>query len=152
VAQRQGIAVALAVALLLGGCGEAAAAPSPSPTYHVNQEWVAAPGWRLKVTGMRCGVRESDPDAGEACLVAVAFTNVGDRARTFSGTADEAGPTWRLVGYDAQAREFHGHGRLEPPTDPGAAGTTELVFEVPAHLRLVRVLLGDVLVVLDQRR
>jgi hypothetical protein len=82
-------------------------------------------------------------------VVAVAFTNVGDRARPFSGTADDAGPTWRLVGYDAQAREFHGHGRLEPPTEPGASATTELVFEVPAHLRLVRILFGDTVVLLD---
>jgi hypothetical protein len=144
VAQRQGIArVALVAALLVGGCGDR---PPAYPTYPVNQEWVAAPGWRLKVTGVRCGASETDPDAGDVCLVAVAFTNVGDRARPFSGTADEAGPTWRLVGYDAQAREFHGHGGVEPATDPGAAGRTELVFEVPTRLRLVRVLVGDVMV------
>lgn len=149
-AQRQGIVAALAVALLLAGCSHRAAASFP--TYRVNQEWDAPPGWRLAVTGMRCGAAsalgQAEPDAEDVCLVALAFTNVGDRARPFSGTGDAAGPTWRLVGYDGAAHEFHGHGRLEGSTAPGARGTTELVFDVPAGLRLSRVLIGDAMVLL----
>jgi hypothetical protein len=99
---------------------------------------------------MRCGTAsglgQADADAEDVCLVAVAFTNVGAEAETFSGTTDQPGPTWRLVGYDAQAREFHGHGRLEPSTPPGASGTTELVFDVPTGLHLDRVLIGDAMV------
>jgi hypothetical protein len=125
---------------------------SQTPTYRVNQDWDAPPGWRLRVTGMECGIAadpgSGDPDAGDVCLVAVAFTNVGDQARPFSGTPDAAGPTWRIVGYDGRGREFHGHGRLEGLTRPGGSGTSQLVFEVPTGLRLNRVLLGDAMVTL----
>jgi hypothetical protein len=121
----------------------------------VNQEWSAPPGWRLAVTGMRCGpaaeLTPADPDAGDVCLVDVRFVNASDEARPFSGTADQPGPTWRLVGYDARGHEFHGHefngdGTLDATTDPGRTGSTALVFEVPADLRLSRVLIGDAMV------
>jgi hypothetical protein len=99
---------------------------------------------------MRCGnasgLGQPDPDSEDVCLVAVAFTNHGPGAETFSGTADQPGPTWRLVGYDAQAGEFHGHVPLAAPTPAGASGTTELVFDVPKGLRLNRVLIGDAMV------
>jgi hypothetical protein len=99
---------------------------------------------------MRCGAGTAldpgDSTDEHVCLVDVGYTNVGDRARPFSGTGDEPGPTWRLVGYDAGAREFHGHGRLTDAMAPGGTGTTPLVFPVPAGLRLSRVLIGDVMV------
>ena len=143
-AKRQGIAVLLAAGLLVGACGHR------YPTYRVNQEWTAPPGWRLAVTGMRCGpaaeLMPADSDAGNVCLVDVTYANVGDQARPFSGTADQPGPTWRLVGYDAGGHEFHGHGTLADSTDPGRTGTTALVFEVPTGLRLRRVLIGDAMV------
>jgi hypothetical protein len=108
------------------------------------------------VTGQRCGraaaLDPGDPDVQDVCLVEVSYANSGDRARSFSGTADEPGPTWRLVGYDTQAHEFHGHARSTPPVPPGDRGITQLVFEVPTGGRLVRLLFGDALVALDSAR
>ena len=129
--------------LALAGCAAV-------PTYPVGTAWDAPPGWRLSVTGMRCGpaatLDPGDPDEQDTCLVEVAYRNIGDRARPFCGTTDEPGPTWRLVGYDAQAGEFHGHARPTAPTPPGGSGTAQLVFEVPTGLRLSRVLVGDAIV------
>ncbi len=158
-AQRPGLtrlgAVLCTAALLTAGCSGrpplgAGPAPSATPTYHLGEGWTAPPGWRLMVTGVRCGPAASldpgDADVDHVCLVEVSYANFGDRARPFSGTADDQGPTWRLVGYDAQAHEFHGHSRTTRPVAPGDRGVTQLVFEVPAGLRLVRLLFGDVLV------
>jgi hypothetical protein len=92
---------------------------------------------------LRPGSGSEEPDV---CLVAVAFTNLGETPRPFSGTDEAAGPTWRVVGYDVDGREFHGHGQLEAATAPGASGTSELIFVVPAGLTLTRVLVGDAFV------
>jgi hypothetical protein len=139
---------------LLGGCAHrpparvpgSGTAPTPYRTYQVDQPWNEPPGWRLAITGIRCGpaaqVAAGDTDADHVCVVGVAFTNEGDRPRPFSGTADETGPTWRITGYDARGDEFHGHARPVDPTSPGAGGTTALVFEVPADVRLRRVLIA----------
>jgi hypothetical protein len=155
VAQRPGLTLLLATVLLIGGCTDrppAGAGPSssPTPTYHLGDVWDAPPGWRLMVTGVRCGPAASldpgDADVAHVCLVDVSYANFSHQARPFSGTADEPGPTWRVVGYDAQAHEFHGHGRSTATVAPGDRGVTQLVFEVPAGLRLVRLLFGDVLI------
>ena len=146
-------AAALA-SLLLGGCGRSPAqragpgtAPSGYGTYQVNQQWDEPPGWRLAVTGIRCGAAATlapgDTDADHVCLVAVRFTNEGNTSRPFTGTADEPGPTWRICAYDAQGDEFHGHARPVDPTAPGASGGTDLVFEVPVGVDLRRVLVAQ---------
>jgi hypothetical protein len=100
------------------------------------------------VTAVRCGAAGSldpgDADVADVCLVEVSFANAGDRPRPFSGTADDPGPTWRLVGYDTEAHEFHGHARSTAPVPPGGRGITQLVFEVPTGRQLVRILFGDV--------
>jgi hypothetical protein len=165
VAQRPGLArpvIAVAtVVLFAAGCGGRPPARetglgadvSTLPTYQVGQDWTAKPGWRIRITAQRCGpaatLDEEGAEAPDVCLVAVGFTNVGDRSRPFAGTPDDAGPTWRVVGYDAQTHEFHGHSRPTPDTPPGGTGSAELVFEVPAGLRLSRVLLGDAIVALS---
>lgn len=105
---------------------------------------------------MRCGRPSAldpgsdagDPDRQDVCLVDVAFTNESDQARSFSDTGDRLGPTWRVVGYDTRAHEFHGHARPAAGTLPYGSGTTELVFDVPTGLRLDRVLLDDAMVAL----
>jgi hypothetical protein len=65
------------------------------------------------------------------------------QAIPFTGTVEDPGPTWRVTGYDADGDEFHGHARQVGPTGPGATGTTDLIFEVPAGTPLRRVLLSD---------
>jgi hypothetical protein len=147
-------AVAL-TGLLLGGCGDRSPVPatgrgtSPSPyrSYEVNQQWDEPPAWRLTVTGVRCGPTGSlapgDTDADHICLVRVAFTNRGSVPRPFTGTADEPGPTWRVSAYDGEGHEVHGHPREVEPTPPGGAGSTDLIFEVPAGVALRRVLIAQ---------
>jgi hypothetical protein len=133
----------LAAALTTGGCGGRPASPAggATPVYRVGQEWPAPPGWRLAVTGMRCGAAaalgQTDPDTEDVCLVAVAFSNTDDRSRPFPGTGERPGPAWRLVGYDAAGGEFHGHEL------PAGDGRVEVAFPVPAGGRLTRVLIGD---------
>lgn len=151
------VTVALLGVILLGGCGHQAPirttgsgpAPSASPfrTYRVDQEWYEPPGWRLTVTGIRCGatarlapgVTEED----HVCLVGVRYTNVAGRPGVFSGTGDDTGPTWRIDGYDAAGHDFHGHAELVGPTAPGASGRDDVVFEVPASVHLTRVLMAS---------
>jgi hypothetical protein len=159
VAQRQQLIAALTVVLLTaGGCGRSSAQPQAgrtgTPTYRAGQAWEEPKDWRITLTGMRCGrgpdfAPESaaldDPGRQDICLVHVAFTNDGDRARSLSDT-DQPSPVWRVVGYDTQGHEFHGHARPAGITPPGASGGTELVFEVPAKLRLHRVLFGDAMI------
>jgi hypothetical protein len=152
-------AVAL-VGLILGGCGDRApvprTGPGPSPSayrmYRTSQSWQEPPGWRLAVDGIRCGptaqLAPGDTDADNVCVVGVTFTNVGDTARPFTGTADEPGPTWRISGYDAAGDDFHGHARPVGPTAPGASGSTDLVLEVPAGVQLSRVLIAQGMVTL----
>jgi hypothetical protein len=134
--------VAVAVALG-GGCG----AGSPQRR-QVGQSWTAPPGWQVTATGQHCGPgpAEVEPDVADVCRVAVTVTNHSDRPRETAGTDEQPGPFWRMVGYDADSHEFHGHGRPEPVTPPNSTTTTEVLFEVPAGQRLERVLLGDTMV------
>jgi hypothetical protein len=162
VARLTGVVLAL---LLLGGCGTRSPVPdpgtgtSPSPyrTYQVNQPWEEPSGWRLAVTGIRCGATDQlapgKTDVEHVCLVGLGFTNEGKVSRPFTGTAENEGPTWRVSAYDDQGHEFHGHA-TQPvdPTAPGASGGTELVFEVPASVRLRRVLIGTGMVTLPAGR
>jgi hypothetical protein len=143
--------------VLLGGCGNQAPtrltgsgpAPSYSPfrNHQVNQEWDEPPGWRLAVTGMRCGATaQIAPGASmedHVCLVGVRYTNRSSQPSVFSGYGDNTGPTWRIDGYDAEGHDFHGHARLVDPTPPGASGTDDIVFEVPAEVHLRRVLVAS---------
>ena len=151
-ARLTGVAVAL---LLLGGCGTRSPArgpdpgtsPSPYRTYRMNQPWDEPSGWRLVVTGIRCGTTDEpapgETDVEHVCLVRLRFTNAGNVSRPFTGTAADEGPTWRVGAYDDQGHEFHGHAtRPADPTAAGASGGAELVFEVPASVRLRRVLIG----------
>jgi hypothetical protein len=143
------------VGLLLGGCADRSPArvtgPGTAPvgyrTYRLGQQWDEPPGWRVAVTGIRCGATESlapgDTDADHVCLVTVTFTNETAQARPFTGTADEPGPTWRVSAYDADGDEFHGHARPVGPTAPGGTGSTDLVFEVPQGPPVRRVLLAE---------
>jgi hypothetical protein len=144
---------AVLVGVPLGGCVRSPArspglgvAPSGWTTYRLDQTWDEPPGWRVAVTGIRCGATASlapgDTDADHVCVVAVAFTNTGTTAMPFTGTDDDPGPTWRVTGYDADGDEFHGHARPVGPTAPGASGSTDLVFEVPPGPPLRRVLLA----------
>jgi hypothetical protein len=133
------LAAAFAVAApILGACGArpphpspgAGAAPSSTPVYQIGQAWDAPPGWRLRVTGMRCAPAATlRPGNGSeepaVCLVAVAFTNLSQIPRPFR------------VQMKPPAR---------PGGAPGASGTSELNFEVPAGLALSRVLVGDAFV------
>lgn len=141
--------------LLLDGCADRAPVrdpgpgvdPSPYRTYRLGEQWTEAPGWRVAVTGSRCGPTASlapdDTDVDHVCLVTVAFTNETAGAIPFTGTVDDPGPTWRVTGYDGSGDEFHGHARQVGPTGPGASGTTDLIFEIPAGTPLRRVLLSD---------
>jgi hypothetical protein len=137
--------VAVAVALC-GGCGTGR---EPEPArLQVGQSWSAPPGWRVTATGQRCGppAASDEPDVADVCRIAVTAVNDSDRAQPIADTDARPGPFWRMVGYDADSHEFHGHGRPEPVTPPGSTITTEVVFEVPAGQRLWRVLLGDAIV------
>jgi hypothetical protein len=146
---------AVLAGVLLGGCAQRSPARSPGlgiapsgwRTYHLGQQWDEPPGWRVAVTGIRCGATASlapgDTDADRVCLVAVTFANETARALPFTGTADDPGPTWRVSAYDADGAEFHGHARQVAPTPPGASGGTDLVFEVPPGPPLRRVLLAQ---------
>jgi hypothetical protein len=141
--------------LLLGGCGEQSpvlpTGPETSPSayriYQTNQPWDEPSGWRLAITGVRCGaatrLAAGDTDADHVCVAGVTFTNQGSVARPFTGTAEEPGPTWRVSGYDAQGHEFHGHARQVDPTAPGATGSTDLIFEVPDGTELRRILIAQ---------
>src|SRR5204862_7198557 len=114
------LAGAALAGVLLGGCARSPVPPtgpgtSPSAyrIYRVDQQWDEPPGWRLAVTGIRCGaatqLAPGDTDADHVCVVGVRYTNVGNTSRPFTGTADEQGPTWRISAYDEQGDEFHGH-------------------------------------------
>jgi len=145
--------VALA-GLLLGGCTARPPArdpgpgvdPSPWRSYRLGQQWTEPPGWRIAVTGFRCGATASlapgDTDAEHVCLATITFTNETASPIPFTGTVDDPGPTWRVTGYDADGDEFHGHARQVDATAPGASGTTVLIFETPSDTMLRRVLLA----------
>jgi len=121
-------------------------APSPHQNHRRGQAWQEPPGWRLAVSGIRCGaaaqLAPGDLDSDPVCVVDVVYTNDGDRPRSFTGTTDEQGPTWRISGYDAQGHEFHGHARQVGTTPPGATGHTDLIFELPGGITLQRVLIA----------
>jgi hypothetical protein len=125
-----------------GGCGTGPA------QLRVGQSWTAPPGWRVTATGQLCGPATTpvEPDVADVCRVAVTVVNDSDRAQPIAGTDARPGPFWRMVGYDADSHEFHGHGRPEPDAPPGSTTTIEVVFEVPAGRQLRRVLLGDTMV------
>lgn len=158
-----GVAVRLLCAALvgaaLGGCARSPApdpglgiAPSGWTTYHLDQRWDEPPGWRIAVTGIRCGATASlapgDTDADRVCLVSVTYTNTGTATIPFTGTVDDPGPTWRVTGFAADGAEFHGHALPVGPTAPGASGSDDLLFEVPPGPPLRRVLLARGMVVL----
>jgi hypothetical protein len=156
---RRLVALAL-VAGLLGGCADrpparatglgAGPVASPYRSYAPGQQWEEPPGWRLSLTGVRCGPTDQlapgDTDAAHVCVVGVAFTNQTGTTRQF--TADP-GPTWRISATDGHGADFHGHARPVPDTPPGASGTTDLVFEVPEGFQLRQVLIAEAVVTLS---
>jgi hypothetical protein len=132
----------------------ASSSPSTARMVRIGQAW-DAPGWRITVTGMTCGVRGDatfgENPADEVCVLHLSYTNTGSAPAPFGanlgGQFDK--PTRDAVGFDAQGRTYADSAVLtnDPSvngTNPGGSGSTDQRFPVAPGARLVRVDLAGV--------
>lgn len=135
--------------------------PAPSQTVSYRPAVIGEPfpidGWTVTVTGQRCGktadLVTGGTDAGVVesdyvCVIDVTGVNTGTGPAALVQGSDSAPGPLNAAGFDGRGQQFTASSWAQSPVNPGVTANQQLMFGVPADVRLSRLGVGNVLVTL----